>query len=725
MSSKNKNRIADLEPARPESQKDRWIKYGSNVVLSAVLIVALAVMLTWFSQRANARVDMTAGGSLSLKPQTLNVIKDLKQKITLVSLYSKPDNMPEQAALAQRVSDLLDEYKNKSGKIDVQVIDPIKEKDKLEELHQQFISRYGSQIKVYKDYLDDWRKQYDQIKKLTDAEADAIKKFSASDEPGADSQQSSIADFVRTIHDVLPERLNDARTAVDRELKKKHPDYKGATTVAKEQMENVSTLAGAVVDQLPLIQQSKEVPAEFKKYLADSVPNYEKIKKLADDAIEKAGKLGELKVDQLEQALNVENPILVLGENDWRILSQRQVWQDDTDARALNAGAKVTPRFAGEQQVTTAIYGLEHPIKQKICFVRGGGPPVTAAGFPPFIPSGAMSTIAEQFREYNFDVTEKDLSGQWAMQQQMQRQQMPSAPEPSDDQIRDAIWVVLDLPQEQQQGMPPQPSAIGPRLKEHLGHGGSALLLVNVRGDNLADTLKDWGVDVHSDAIAMHETITVTDAAAADPVEEAKARPFIWDIRRYGDHPLVAPINNLDSVYVAPIVVNTHDVKGCTVTPILPFSANMPGLKTWGDVNLDQIDQGKPPEFHPEKGDLAPPVWGGAVVEKQGAGRLVVIGSVQSFTNGFLRILDPRLARRDPPLRVNRFPGNQELATNSIFWLAHLETMIAISPAAMDVSRIGDMSNGVLNFWRIGVLLIILPGAVLVAGAGVYFKRRD
>jgi hypothetical protein len=312
------------------------------------------------------------------------------------------------------------------------------------------------------------------------------------------------------------------------------------------------------------------------------------------------------------------------------------------------------------------------------------------------------------------------------MQEQMQRQRMPSAPEPSDEEIRDAIWVVLDLPEEQpQQGMPPQPSPIGPRLKEHLARGGSALLLVHIRGDNLADAIKDWGVDLHPDAVAMHETIKITDAAASDPVEEAKSRPFIWDIRRYGDHPLVSPLNNLDSVFVAPIVVNTHAVKGCTVTPILPFSANMPGLQTWGDANLDQLEQNKDPEFHPEKGDLSPPIWGGAVVEKLGAGRLVVIGSYQSFTNGFMRILDPRLMRRDPPLRVNRFPGNLELATNSLFWLAHLEPMIAISPAAMDVSRIDDMSNGVLNFWRIGVLLIILPGAVLAAGAGVYLKRRD
>ncbi|HZK82701.1 MAG TPA: hypothetical protein VFC46_16575, partial [Humisphaera sp.] len=594
----------------------------------------------------------------------------------------------------------------------------------LEELHQQFITRYGSQIKVYQDYLDEWRKQFDQIKKLTDAEADAIKIFAPSDEAAPDDR-TGMGTMVRTIHDALPDHLTAARTKVDRELKKKHPDYKSAATLAKEEMEAVSNLAEKVIDSAPAFIKSPDVPAEFKKYLAASIPHYEQVKKLADATIEKGSKLGELKVNQLEDALNVENPILVLGDNDWRILSERQVWQDDNDARAVTAGGKVKPRFAGEQQVTTAIYALENPKKQKVCFVRSGGQPVTTEGFMGFVPSGPLSLIAAQLREYNFDVTEKDLSGQWAMQQQMQRQQMPSAPEPSDEQISDAIWIALDMPQEQERGMPPQPSMLGPKLKEHLAHGGSALLLVHIRGDNLADAVKDWGIDLHPDAVAMHETIKVNEASAGDLIEQAKGRPFIWDIRRYGDHPIVAPLNNLDAVFVAPIVVNTHAVKGCTITPIIPFTENMPGLKTWGDVNLEQLEQGKDPEFHPEKGDLDPPIYGGAVVDKQGAGRLVVIGSYQSFANQFMRLLDPQLARRDPPVLVNRFPGNKELLDNSVFWLAHLETMIAISPSAMDVSRIADMSKPTLNFWRVGVLMIILPGAVLAAGAGVYLKRRD
>jgi hypothetical protein len=51
--------------------------------------------------------------------------------------------------------------------------------------------------------------------------------------------------------------------------------------------------------------------------------------------------------------------------------------------------------------------------------------------------------------------------------------------------------------------------------------------------------------------------------------------------------------------------------------------------------------------------------------------------------------------------------------------------MIAISPAAMEVARIEPIGEGSLKFWRVGALLIGLPGLVILAGAAVYFARRD
>ena len=53
-----------------------------------------------------------------------------------------------------------------------------------------------------------------------------------------------------------------------------------------------------------------------------------------------------------------------------------------------------------------------------------------------------------------------------------------------------------------------------------------------------------------------------------------------------------------------------------------------------------------------------------------------------------------------------------------MFWLAKMEPMIAISPAAMEVSRIEPMSPGVQGFWRTGVLLVGLPAAGRRSRAG-------
>ena len=100
-----------------------------------------------------------------------------------------------------------------------------------------------------------------------------------------------------------------------------------------------------------------------------------------------------------------------------------------------------------------------------------------------------------------------------------------------------------------------------------------------------------------------------------------------------------------------------------------------------------------------------------------------MLGSPALIANNIVNFPDQELLKRG--IRADRFPGNAEIFMNSIFWLSHQEPMIAISPAAMDVSRIGEMSRGTQRFWRVGVLLVGLPGLVLVAGALVYFARRD
>src|SRR4051812_7607844 len=73
-----------------ESQRDRWLKYGGNVALAVVVVIVTAALLIWCFQTRylSARVDTTKAGLYSLKPQTVNIIKNNKQPIKIVSLYT-------------------------------------------------------------------------------------------------------------------------------------------------------------------------------------------------------------------------------------------------------------------------------------------------------------------------------------------------------------------------------------------------------------------------------------------------------------------------------------------------------------------------------------------------------------------------------------------------------------------------------------------------------------
>jgi hypothetical protein len=303
----------------------------------------------------------------------------------------------------------------------------------------------------------------------------------------------------------------------------------------------------------------------------------------------------------------------------------------------------------------------------------------------------------------------------WAMQSQMSGQ--PALPEATDEQIKDAVWVVLMFPLGG--GGPMQPPAGFGKVAEHLKNGGSALLMFAPQTDNFAEALKDWGIEVKTEAVASHAPIKPSEGRQTEILEEAQRYPFVFDMQNYGDHVMTKTLRSLNGWLVPMEVVRTTQAKDATVTPILPVPQTP---QSWGETNLTDLESGKA-EFEPDKGDIAEPIFGGAVAEKKSGGRLVVIASPMFAFDRWVTEPDPTLLRRG--LVVARFPANGELFTNSMFWLAKMEPMIAISPAAMEVSRISPMTDGALHFWHYGVLLGALPVMVVLAGVMVYAARRD
>jgi hypothetical protein len=310
---------------------------------------------------------------------------------------------------------------------------------------------------------------------------------------------------------------------------------------------------------------------------------------------------------------------------------------------------------------------------------------------------------------------EKDLTGMWAMQSQMSGQ--PSPPDATDEQLKDAVWIVLMFPLSG--GGPGTPPPDFKKVADHINAGGAALLMFAPQTDNFESSLKDWGIQVKSELIAAHEPVKQSEGRQSEALEDAQRIPFIFDIQDYGDHLITRPLRSLSGFFVPLEVVKTPGATDVKVTPILPIPENP---KSWGESTLSDLDSGKA-VFEPEKGDIPGPLYGGAVAEKKNGGRLVVIGCPTFAFDQRITVPDPVLLRQNR--LVARFPANAELFANSVFWLAKMEPMIAISPAAMEVSRIEPMSDGALKAWRVGALLIGLPGLVILAGAMVYVARRD
>jgi hypothetical protein len=243
------------------------------------------------------------------------------------------------------------------------------------------------------------------------------------------------------------------------------------------------------------------------------------------------------------------------------------------------------------------------------------------------------------------------------------------------------------------------------------------MVLALPSSENLSDALKPYGLDLLSDAVIVHEVPKGEHPQSGDLAADAQWLPFVFLINKYGDHLLAKPLESLDFLIAAAVPIKANPTTGVTQSQLLPIPQNP---QTWGERDLESANDNSV-KYDPGT-DVPPPLFAGATAEK-GNSRVVVLGCLQSFLNRVVAIPDQDMLKRG--VVVARFPGNTELFANAIFWLAKMEPMIAISPAAMEVSRISNMSDATLNSWRVGVVLIILPGLVLAAGISMYFARRD
>jgi hypothetical protein len=711
-----------------ETQKERWLKYGANVILTVLIAILLGAFLVYIGQRHSIRKDTTYEGVYSLKPQTVRLLNTLPQKVKIVGLFTRAKQQQERRDVVddtnevryQQVSDLLQEYQQKSGgKIMVDMIDPVTENGKLDQLFEEVAKKYSNDTAQYDEVVKGYRPVLDAVRGLAAAETEALKKL-----PQATEQKLArlLDDAARTL-ERFPRMLDQIDTDAKEELRNKVPDRKRIVDNVRGSLEGVNKLMDKLAERYKQAAAEKDTPEAIKKYFNEAQPRLEAMKKPSADLLKKAENLGSIKqLDELRENRN-NNSIAVMAETDLKVLPLSSIYQVDAPRYMETDPSKIKARFAGEQQVSTALVALTSKEKRKVCFVRSGGDPLTS--IPMLGYRGQLATVADRLKEYNIEVLEKDLSGRWAMQamQSQMRGGPPLPPDATDEQIKDAVWIVAVAPQNPQEMMTNPTAGAGPKIAEHLKNGGSAMLMLYPQTERM-DFLKDWGIETKPEHLIVHDKIEATGARSQDRTVEWQRQQFVFGLNQYGDHLIAKPINSLDGFFAPIIPVNTVDAKGVKTSRLLPMPDSIP---VWAEGDFDAIRNRKTVKFGQNKegtpADLPAPLWGGATAENDKGQRLVVIGSMD-FAFDFL-IQEPDIDILNTQGRlVPRYPANAELFVNAVHWLTKMDTMIAISPTALQVPRVAALSRPTVNLWR-GVMIAGLPLLVLVGGTFVYLKRRD
>ena len=610
-----KNASATL-PA-PESQRERWMKYGSNVVLTVVVVVVLGVFVTALAQSHALRgqIDTTAEGSNTLKPQTVSIIKGLDGHVRLIGLYPKPKEEREREYY-NKVSSVLDDYQRQGRNITAEMIDPNTEPAKVDALIATVSKQGGGQEKMYIEFLDEFdKKTLPQIDKFANEQyqklPEAISTLPHDDQGHIRLDMNLIQTVILVQNSVqkMPDDLQELQKSIAKNRNEKIPNYKGAVDAVKQDMRDMSDMLNAVSEQFTAIEQDPHMPAAFKDYAKKNQPAFDATKKVCDDLVSKIKDLGDLKaLDQLRQNIKTKS-IVVLTDKDMQVIPHESVWRlpenKDPTRPADPDQAAQKLRFVGEQAINAAIISLTEPTKPTVAFIRASGAPLTEA-------NGPFNVVAERLKQNGFTVVEHDASGMAAAQAQMGGQPPPADATP--EQLKDAIWVVFNyhgatIPMGGQMMGPgggSMPNPLAAQLADHLKGGGSALVMFFPAQDPftgkpsppdaLSSALKDWGVEANTDARAVHGRLPRPPGRpSGDFIERARRAPNIFVINEFGDHPIVNNLNSLDGLLLNAMPVKVSSVAGYKGTPLLPVPLTP---RSWGERNWDSVNGDAPLDFH-------------------------------------------------------------------------------------------------------------------------------
>ena len=237
-------------------------------------------------------------------------------------------------------------------------------------------------------------------------------------------------------------------------------------------------------------------------------------------------------------------------------------------------------------------------------------------------------------------------------------------------------------------------------IKKYVEDGGRALFMLDpplklghseiADNDALTNLLQGWGVTMQKDLILD-----------LNPIGQiAGVGPQVALVTSYESQPIV---NDMKGVATGFPLSRSMEIKSTDKTSVQKlFDSSGTSLAT-SNLSAASVSVNDPKN---KKGPMTLAAAGTYNTGKENSqGRFVVVGSSSWLDNGFID-----------------FNGNNDLALNTINWLSSDEDLISIRPKPEEDRHL-TMTRAQLS-WVRATSQFLLPMIVVIAGVGVWWKRR-
>ncbi|NLY43722.1 MAG: GldG family protein [Clostridiaceae bacterium] len=119
--------------------RDRKFRHGASATMVTAIFIAALIAINLLIGNYHLNIDLTKDKIFTLSGQTLKVLKELKQPVTIYALYRQGNETPE-------IKEILDRYEMGSPNIKVEYVDPSKDTDFVNKYAEKGYAIYNGTI---------------------------------------------------------------------------------------------------------------------------------------------------------------------------------------------------------------------------------------------------------------------------------------------------------------------------------------------------------------------------------------------------------------------------------------------------------------------------------------------------------------------------------------------------------------------------------------------------